>query len=117
MENGFKKERDFIWELYFYSNLEEAPKHKLLATISKASFGRCGRDGCWWGLNLTLNLENGTCTNWSFPAETQIPEFLNLMKVNSISDLNGKPVFALYSSASSWGNIIKGIGINKNLVK
>jgi len=99
---------------FYYSNLTNPPKHQILAVINKASFERWGAGGEWWALNLELNLDNGFSTNWSFPLKTQIGEFLNMMKVNSLTELKGKPVYALYSSKDS--QCIQGIGINERLV-
>ena len=113
-KDEFKTFEESGCEGFYYSNLSNPPKHKILAVISEANFGRWGAGGEWWALHLSLNLDNAFSTSWGFPLKTQIGEFLNKMKVDKVSDLIGKPVYALYSSEDS--QCIQGIGINGNLV-
>lgn len=113
LDGGFKKFQDKNYTGYYYTNIRSIPNHKVLCIIHSINFSRF-RDS-WWALNLELKREDGLYTHWSFPLETQIGEFLNLMKALTIESLLGRPIFALYHSEED--SCIEGIAINLNLVR
>lgn len=102
---------------WLYENhIDEAEElFKRHGVVESVSFGSCGYQGIEMGLSLTVQLEGGLMSGWTFYNFGDIAEFMNRAKAGELKDLIGTPVHS-YGTAEGMGGETAGIDVVDSLV-